>query len=161
MSSRIGIGYDVHPYTGEADRQISYSGAYPFPENVASPATAMRTWRHMLSPTRCSAPLVSRIWGFHFAESDPRWKGADSLGLLRRVAELVNDEGFALVNADCTVVGERPRLAAVREEMMGKLSEAAGGPVHVKATRPERMGALGREEGIACLAVALLDEVRP
>jgi 2-C-methyl-D-erythritol 2,4-cyclodiphosphate synthase len=61
-----------------------------------------------------------------------------------------------VVNGDCTVVCERPALAPAREEMMALLSEAAGGPVHVKATRPEGLGSLGRVEGIGCLAVVLL-----
>jgi 2-C-methyl-D-erythritol 2,4-cyclodiphosphate synthase len=97
--------------------------------------------------------------GMHFSDQDERWQGANSLGLLARVAELVQQVGFRLVNADCTVVCERPRIVGSREEMMTNLSAAAGGPVHVKATRPEGLGALGRQEGIACMAVALLEEV--
>ena len=61
------------------------------------------------------------------------------------------------MNADCTLVAERPRVAEVRDEMVARLSAAAGGPVHVKATRPEGLGSLGRVEGVACLAVALLE----
>jgi 2-C-methyl-D-erythritol 2,4-cyclodiphosphate synthase len=98
--------------------------------------------------------------GAHFSDQDERWAGADSMDLLARVADLVKMEGFKLVNADCTVVGERPRLAEAREAMMRNLTAAAGGPVHVKATRPEGLGALGRKEGIACIAVALLEEVQ-
>jgi 2-C-methyl-D-erythritol 2,4-cyclodiphosphate synthase len=97
--------------------------------------------------------------GMYFSDQDERWEGADSLDLLARVAELVHRRGFMLVNADCTVICERPRLVGSREEMMAKLSTAASGPVHVKATRPEGLGALGRQEGIACTAVALLEEV--
>ena len=97
--------------------------------------------------------------GTHFSDQDEGWKGANSLDLLARVAQLVRQVGFRLVNADCTVVCERPRIVGSREEMMANLSVAAGGPVHVKATRPEGLGALGRQEGIACMAVALLEEV--
>jgi 2-C-methyl-D-erythritol 2,4-cyclodiphosphate synthase len=160
MSSRIGIGYDVHPYASGADRPLILGGvSFPGERGLAGHSDA-DVAAHAVADAMLGAAGLGDL-GVHFSESDPRWEGADSLGLLRRVAELVKDEGLVVVNADCTVVGERPRLATVREEMMGKLSEAAGGPVHVKATRPERMGALGREEGIACLAVALLDEVRP
>jgi 2C-methyl-D-erythritol 2,4-cyclodiphosphate synthase len=60
------------------------------------------------------------------------------------------------VNADCTLVAERPQVAEARDEMVRRLSAAAGGPVHVKATRPEGLGSLGRIEGVACLAVALI-----
>jgi 2-C-methyl-D-erythritol 2,4-cyclodiphosphate synthase len=97
--------------------------------------------------------------GVHFSDDDERWVGANSLGLLARVAELVKHQGFVLVNADCTIVCERPRLFGRREEMMRNLSDAAGGSVHVKATRPEGLGALGRSEGVACVAVAMLEEV--
>jgi 2-C-methyl-D-erythritol 2,4-cyclodiphosphate synthase len=61
------------------------------------------------------------------------------------------------VNGDCTLVAERPKLAPHREEMIALLSSAAGGPVHVKASRPEGLGSLGRVEGLACLAIVLLD----
>lgn len=158
MSVRIGVGYDVHPYSTEADRPLILGGvSFPGERGLAGHSDA-DVAAHAVADAMLGAACLGDL-GVHFSESDPRWEGADSLELLRRVAALIKDGGFTLVNADCTVVGERPRLAAVREEMMGKLSEAAGGPVHVKATRPERMGALGREEGIACLAVALLAEV--
>jgi 2-C-methyl-D-erythritol 2,4-cyclodiphosphate synthase len=97
--------------------------------------------------------------GMYFSDQDVRWKGARSMDLLAKTADLVKQIGFKLVNADCTVVCERPHLVGSREEMMANLSSAAGGPVHVKATRPEGLGALGRQEGIACMAVALLEEL--
>ena len=97
--------------------------------------------------------------GAHFPDTDPRLEGADSLSLLAEVVRLVRGAGLGLVNADCTVVCEVPRIAGVREIMMERLSAAAEGPVHVKATRPEGLGSLGRVEGIACLAVALLEEI--
>ena len=67
--------------------------------------------------------------------------------------------GLRLVNADCTVICEAPRIGNAREIMMERLSAVAEGPVHVKATRPEGLGSLGRVEGIACFAVALLEEI--
>lgn len=111
---------------------------------------------HAIADAMLGAAGIGDI-GMHFSDEDDRFKGADSLELLTRVAELVHQVGFTLANADCTVVCERPRLSGNREEMMRKLTAAAGGPVHVKATRPEGLGALGRDEGIACLAVALLE----
>ena len=66
-------------------------------------------------------------------------------------------QGWRLVNADCTLVAEHPRVAEVRGEMVRRLSAAAGGQVHVKATRPEGLGSLGHAEGVVCLAVALLE----
>ena len=94
--------------------------------------------------------------GQHFPDSDPRFAGADSLTILAAVAALVGEGGWRLTNADCTVICEFPKIAPQRGTMMERLSAAAGGPVHVKATRPEGLGSLGRSEGIACNAVALL-----
>ena len=76
-----------------------------------------------------------------------------------QVAALVMAAGLRLANADCTVICEIPRIGGAREIMMERLSAAAAGPVHVKATRPEGLGSLGRVEGIACLATALLEEI--
>ena len=97
--------------------------------------------------------------GAHFPDTNPEWAGADSLAILAQVAVLVAEAGLRLVNADCTVICEAPRIGDAREIMMERLSAAAEGPVHVKATRPEGLGSLGRVEGIACLAVALLEEI--
>src|SRR5262249_54500406 len=95
--------------------------------------------------------------GSHFPDTDPHYAGADSLTLLATCAARASEAGWRLVNADCTIVAEAPRIAPVREAMIVALSRSAGGPVHVKATRPERLGSLGRLEGLACLAVALLE----
>ena len=84
-------------------------------------------------------------------------EGADSLAILAGCRDLLAADRWRLVNADCTVVCDRPKIAPVRAEMMANLSAAAGGPVHVKATRPEGIGAIGRMEGIVCHAVALIE----
>jgi len=97
--------------------------------------------------------------GAHFPDTEPRWAGADSIAILAQVTSLVAAGGLRLVNADCTVICEIPRIDRAREIMMERLSAAAAGPVHVKATRPEGLGSLGRVEGIACLATALLEEI--
>ena len=86
----------------------------------------------------------------------PRWKGADSIELLRHAASLVRAAGYTVGNVDCSVVCEAPKLAPRRAEMQQRLSEAAGGPVTVKGRRAEGLGALGRREGIACWAVAVI-----
>ncbi|MGB6058825.1 MAG: 2-C-methyl-D-erythritol 2,4-cyclodiphosphate synthase, partial [Microthrixaceae bacterium] len=95
--------------------------------------------------------------GSHFPDSDERWRGADSLTLLDHVVGLVADEGWVPVNVDCSVIAERPKLAPRRDEMESVLSDRVGAPVTVKGRRAEGMGALGREEGIACMASALLE----
>ena len=94
--------------------------------------------------------------GRHFPDTDPAWAGADSLALLAAVVSLVEGEGMQALNADCTVICERPRLAEHTQEMGLRLGAVLSAPVSVKATRAEGLGALGRVEGIACLAVALV-----
>jgi len=94
--------------------------------------------------------------GTHFPDTDPRWKGADSIQLLQGAVALVADAGWRVEFVDATVMMERPKVAPYREAMMERLSEAVGAPVHVKATTGEGMGFVGREEGVAALAVATL-----
>jgi 2-C-methyl-D-erythritol 2,4-cyclodiphosphate synthase len=95
--------------------------------------------------------------GQHFPDTDPRYRGADSIELLGASVELLRDAGFEVVHVDATVVIERPKLAPVRDRMRARLAGALGlelGHVSVKATRGEGMGFVGREEGVAALAVA-------
>jgi 2-C-methyl-D-erythritol 2,4-cyclodiphosphate synthase len=94
--------------------------------------------------------------GRHFPDTDARWAGADSLTLLAEVARMARESGWTVANVDCTVVAEAPRLAPHREDMEGGLTGAVGAPVTVKATTAEGLGAIGRGEGIAAQAVALL-----
>jgi 2-C-methyl-D-erythritol 2,4-cyclodiphosphate synthase len=134
-------------------------GGVPFPgERGLSGHSDADVAAHAVADAMLGAAGLGDL-GAQFPDDDERWAGANSLGLLALIADLVKEEGFMLVNADCTVVCERPRLIGSREEMMRNLSAAAGGPVHVKATRPEGLGALGRREGIACVAVAMLEQV--
>lgn len=158
MSSRTGIGIDVHPFSPDGGRRLVLGGV-SFPgENGLEGHSDADVVAHAVSDAMLGAAALGDI-GMHFPDSDEQWRGADSLYLLAEVAKRVMAAGYRLVNADCTVVAERPRISAMREEMMTKLSTAANGPVHVKATRPERLGALGRVEGIACVAVASLEEI--
>jgi 2-C-methyl-D-erythritol 2,4-cyclodiphosphate synthase len=79
------------------------------------------------------------------------------VALLTQVVQMAADQGFACANADCTIVADTPRLAPHTEAMVTTLSHVLGAPVSVKATRAEGLGALGRAEGIACLAIVLLE----
>ena len=95
-----------------------------------------------------------------FPDTDPAYEGADSLVLMRRVAELVRERGWRVVDVDCTVAAQAPKLAPYREQMRANMAAALGVPVDavgVKATTTERLGFVGREEGIAAWAVALLE----
>ena len=102
--------------------------------------------------------------GEHFPDTDPRYRGADSLRLLRETVTMASEAGYAIQHVDTTVVLERPRLAPVRDRIRATLAEALGlgGAEHVsvKATRGEGMGFVGREEGIAALAIATVEQTR-
>lgn len=158
---RIGLGVDVHPFAAEGSERVLVLGGVPFPgERPLVGHSDADVVAHCVADALLGAAGLGDL-GAHFPDTDPRWRGADSLELLRVVATEVGAEGWRLVNADCTLVGERPKVVAHRQEMIERLSAAAAGPVHVKATRPEGLGSLGRVEGIACFAVALLERPRP
>ncbi len=97
--------------------------------------------------------------GRHFPDTDPRWEGADSIGLLAESARRVRAAGWAPVNVDCAVVCERPKLSPRRDEMEARLTDAVGAPVTVGGNRAEGLGAIGRNEGLAVYAVALVAQV--
>ena len=94
--------------------------------------------------------------GQHFPDTDSRWKGANSLELLAEVVRLVRADRWNIGNIDCSVVCEVPKLAPRRDDMQMALSSVVGASVTVKGRRAEGLGALGRREGIACWAVAVL-----
>ncbi|MGO8723852.1 MAG: 2-C-methyl-D-erythritol 2,4-cyclodiphosphate synthase [Acidimicrobiales bacterium] len=157
---RVGVGFDEHPFATGAERARSLVlGGVRFETEPAlrghSDADVVA---HAVADAMLGAAGLGDL-GAHFPDSDERWAGADSLVILGHVAALLTKAGLRLVNADCTVVCEAPRVSASREIMIERLSAAAAGPVHVKATRPEGLGSLGRVEGIACLAVALVEEI--
>lgn len=96
--------------------------------------------------------------GQHFGDTDPAWAGADSLVILGSVVALAGEAGWSVGNVDCSVLLEAPRLAPHREEMARRLGAVVRADVSVKATRAEGLGALGRGEGVACWAVALVEK---
>ena len=159
---RIGHGFDVHPFVaggdeGAAGRVLTLGGvAFPgeTPLRGHSDADAVA---HAAADALLGAAGLGDL-GQHFPDTDPEWAGADSLVLLAEVTRRVLRAGWAPVNVDCTVVAERPKLASQRDAMQANLSGVVGAPVTVKATRAEGLGAIGRVEGIACFAVALLAE---
>ncbi len=123
-------------------------------------------WLGTVMPTRCATPWPTRCsarsdwatWAVISPTAIRVWAEADSVDLLTQVVAMATEEGFACVNADCTVVAEAPRLAPHTDAMAARLSTVLRAPVSVKATRAEGLGALGRAEGIACLAIVLLEE---
>jgi len=158
--SRVGIGFDQHAFASgaERDRALVLGGVRFDDEPGLKGHSDADVVAHAVADAMLGAAALGDL-GAHFPDTDPRWRGADSLILLAEVRRLVADAGWRLGNADCTVICEVPKISAARGIMMERLSAAAGGRVHVKATRPEGLGSLGRVEGIACLATALLEEV--
>jgi 2-C-methyl-D-erythritol 2,4-cyclodiphosphate synthase len=155
MSMRVGHGFDVHPFSDDADRALVLGGvAFDGERGLAGHSDA-DVVAHACADALLGAAGLGDL-GRHFPDTDPRWAGADSLTLLTEVVRMVRDSGWTVANADCTVVAEAPRLAPHRADMEERLSTAAGAPVTVKATTAEGLGAIGRGEGIAAHAVALL-----
>lgn len=157
---RVGQGLDVHAFSDDVDRPLVLGGVVITGEGVRglaghSDADAVC---HAVADAVLGAAGLGDL-GRHMPDTDGRWAGADSIDILRRVVALAADAGWAPVNADCTVVAERPRLAGHVAEMAARVGGALGAPVNVKATRAEGLGALGRAEGIACTAVVLLAPV--
>jgi 2-C-methyl-D-erythritol 2,4-cyclodiphosphate synthase len=153
---RIGQGIDVHPFAGDPHRPLVLGGVVIEGGRGLGGHSDADAVCHALADAVLGAVGLGDL-GRHFPDTDPLWRGADSVGLLSEVVRLAAEAGFACVNADCTIVAEAPRLAPHTEAMGRRMGEVLGAPVSVKATRAEKMGALGRTEGVACLAVVLME----
>lgn len=153
---RIGHGFDVHQFA-EGRRCILGGVDVPSDRGLLGHSDA-DVLAHALADAILGAARLGDI-GKLFPDTDPAYAGADSLVLLSNVADLVRREGFVVVDADCTIAAQAPKLAPYREQMRANLAAALGVDVEqvgVKATTTERLGFVGREEGIAAWAVALL-----
>jgi 2-C-methyl-D-erythritol 2,4-cyclodiphosphate synthase len=148
---RIGIGYDSHRFA--AGRRLVLGGVRVAHEVGLEGHSDADVVTHAVIDALLGAAGLGDL-GTHFPPSEEHWRDADSIDLLRTVLGLL---GGPVANVDVTVVCERPRLDPYREQMQGNLTTALGAPVSVKATTNEGMGWVGREEGIAAIAVALLD----
>lgn len=156
MTLRIGQGIDIHAFSDDPDRPLVLGGVVVTGGRGLAGHSDGDAVAHALADALLGAAGLGDL-GSHFPDSDPRWSGADSLALLSRVMEMVSGCGLCVLNADCTVVAETPRLAPHTRPMAERLAVVLGAPVSVKATRAEGLGALGRGEGLACTAVVLLD----
>lgn len=154
---RIGHGFDVHQFA-EGRRCILGGVDVPSDRGLLGHSDA-DVLAHALADAILGAARLGDI-GKLFPDTDPAYAGADSLVLLSNVADLVRREGFAILDADCTIAAQAPKLAPYREQMRANLAAALGIDVEqvgVKATTTERLGFVGREEGIAAWAVVLLE----
>ena len=158
---RIGHGYDVHAF-GDGDH-IMLCGV-----RIAHPCGLMAhsdgdVALHALTDGLLGALALGDI-GHHFPDDDPTFEGADSRQLLRQVVALVDERGYALGNADLTIIAQAPKLASHIDAMRQNLAKDLGcdmDQINVKATTTETLGFVGREEGIAVHAVVLLKESPP
>jgi len=155
-SLRVGNGFDVHPFSDDPERRLVLGGVAFAGERGLAGHSDADVVAHAVADALLGAAGLGDL-GAHFPDSDPAWAGADSVTLLAEVVRLVSRSGWRPVNADCSVVLEAPRLARRREAMEARLGATVGAAVSVKATRPEGLGSLGRGEGIACWAVALVE----
>ena len=151
----VGSGFDIHPFSDDPDRPLMLGGVRFEGERGLVGHSDADAVAHACCDAILGVAGLGDI-GTLFPDDDERWRNADSIALLAEAAARVRKAGRRIGNIDCTVVAERPRIAPRRAEMQARLSEAAGAPVTVRGTRAEALGALGRGEGIACWAVALL-----
>jgi 2-C-methyl-D-erythritol 2,4-cyclodiphosphate synthase len=154
---RVGIGYDSHRFA--EGRPLVLGGIrIPHPRGLAGHSDADAV-AHALIDAILGAAAAGDI-GQHFPDTDPKWQGADSMELLRSAHQLVRERGYALAQADLTIITEQPRLGPHLAAMAAKLAERLGAPagsVSLKAKTNEGMGFIGRGEGIAVIAVATLE----
>jgi 2-C-methyl-D-erythritol 2,4-cyclodiphosphate synthase len=156
VTVRVGQGFDVHRFSPDPHRRLVLGGvAFAGVPGLDGHSDA-DVVAHAVADAVLGAAGLGDLGG-RFPDDDPSWSGADSIALLEEVVRLVAGAGWRPANADCTVVLEAPALAPHRAAMEARLGTALGGPVSVKATRAEGLGALGRGEGIACWAVALVE----
>ena len=156
IRTRVGQGFDIHRFVdGPSDRVLVLGGVkFPNEKPLVGHSDA-DVIAHAAADALLGAAGLGDI-GQHYPDTDPAWKGANSLAILKDVAAKVTALGWRVGNIDCSVVCESPKIAPVRDEMARLLSEAAGAPVSVKGRRAEGLGALGRGEGIACFASAVI-----
>lgn len=157
MNLRIGHGYDVHRLA-EGRKLILGGVEIPFEKGLLGHSDA-DVLLHALMDSLLGAAALGDIGGL-FPDSDPAYCGADSLQLLKRVTALLGEKGFGVVNLDCTVVAQQPKLKDYIFPMRQKIADACGVPaenVSVKATTEEGLGFTGEGQGIAAHAVVLLE----
>ena len=153
---RIGMGYDVHRLV--EDRKLILGGVeIPWEKGLLGHSDA-DVLVHAVMDALLGAAALGDI-GQHFPDTDPAYKGADSLRLLSKVGEILKEAGYEIGNVDATVIAQRPKLAPYREQMRVNMARALSvdaSQISVKATTEEGLGFTGAGEGISAQAVALL-----
>ena len=154
---RVGQGFDVHQLV--PGRRLVIGGVEIAHDKGLLGHSDADVLLHAICDALLGAAALGDI-GRHFPDSDARYRGIDSRELLRRVAGLVREEGLVPVNVDATIVAQAPRMAPHVAKMIGNIAADLGlkpAAVSVKATTTEKLGPIGREEGIAAQAIALIE----
>jgi 2-C-methyl-D-erythritol 2,4-cyclodiphosphate synthase len=155
---RVGEGLDVHEF-GPGDRVTLGGVPVPHTHGVRAHSDG-DVLLHALCDALLGAAALGDI-GMHFPDSDPQWRGADSRVFVRHVRKLLSDRGYTVVNVDTTVLADAPRLGKYRAEMCANIAadlQIEVSCVNVKATTSEGLGYVGRREGLACHAIALIEQ---
>ena len=159
MTIRIGTGFDVHALV--PGRALILGGVHVPHDRGLDGHSDADVLIHAIGDAILGALALGDL-GRHFPDTDPKWKGADSRKLLRRIVALMTERGYAIGNVDATIIAQAPKLAphigAMRQQLAADL-ECTLDDVSVKATTTEKLGYTGRGEGIAAQAVVLLESV--
>lgn len=159
MSMRIGHGYDVHAF-GPGDKIVIGGAVIPHHHGLLAHSDG-DVLLHALCDALLGAAALGDI-GKHFPDTDMQYRNADSRSLLRMVYAKVAQQGWKITNADMTIVAQAPRMANYIPRMVETIAadlQCELNQINVKATTTERLGFTGREEGIACYAVVLLEKL--
>ena len=157
---RAGIGFDAHRYSDDASPLVLGGVAIDHPLGLAGHSDG-DVAAHAVVDAVLGAAGLGDI-GTHFSSSDERWRDAPGQVFLERSAQLAREAGYAVVNVDVTVICEVPRLESYRDKMAASIAGGLGvatAAVNVKATSTDGMGFTGRAEGVAAIAVALLESL--
>jgi 2-C-methyl-D-erythritol 2,4-cyclodiphosphate synthase len=160
-SLRVGQGYDVHAF-GPGDHVVLGGVRIAHDAGVLAHSDG-DVILHALCDALLGAMALGDI-GMHFPDTDPKWRGADSRVFLRHVAGLLAERHYVVVNVDTTVLADAPRLGKFREQMRSLIAADLGigiDQVNIKATTSEGLGFIGKREGLACHAIALIDSIAP
>lgn len=155
--TRIGQGYDVHAF-GTGDHVMLGGERIPHVAGVKAHSDG-DVLLHAVCDALLGAMALGDI-GMHFPDTDVQWKGADSRVFLRHVAHLLAEHQYQVVNIDTTVLADAPRLGQYRDRMRANIAADLGiniGQVNIKATTSEGLGFIGKREGLACHAIALIE----
>ena len=156
---RVGQGYDVHKLV-EGRKCIICGVEIPNERGLLGHSDA-DVALHALSDAILGAAALGDI-GRHFPDTDPKFKGADSRVLLRNVVCLIREKGYGVINADVTIIAQKPKMMPYIEKMRENVAEDLGvslDDVNIKATTTEKLGFEGREEGISSMAVVMIDKI--